>query len=285
MTFAHSLMPVRESMSKENHSNSDNNHFDPCHSEGIQGGCNSCSHRDECIPIPVEDEFVRDPMEPRPDEQLLVVSKGEQLTLFDLNEYLDITEPVWHERFATDTVFTHMEDGTEDEELTLIDFMLSFDCDDDAEFRMLLIDSYVNGYWEPMRFDLDSGDYLLDYCNNSWHLATPQKWKQLTNEYSHENCDWATYDESYVHLEGEGKVQRFPLKDYFEGFEDFVRIKAIKDAVESVEVLLPMTEPYQVGYIHGTLYVATPEQMATLVETATIVDQFDADADDLGDEW
>lgn len=270
-------------MNNENQDQTENA-FDPCHSDGIPGGCSSCEHRDECIPLPTELDFVRDPAEPHPGDQFLVVGTGEQLTLFDVSDYLDDEEPIWHERFATDTVFTHMEDGSGDDELTLIDFMMGFDCMDN-DFRELVINFYSTGYWLPMAHNYGEQDYLLDHINGAWHLATASKLDDLTNIYSHDNCDWVDLSRSYVHLEGEGNVQRFPVQDYFDGFEDFIRIKTIKDVVENVEVLVPTAEPFQLGYIHGKLYVATPDQMSTLIETANIVDQFDSGLEDLGDDW
>ena len=193
MTFVEWLTPVGESMSKENHDNSNDNHFDPCHSDGIIGGCSSCSHRDECIPPVTDDEFVRDPAEPRPDDEVLLVTTGEQLTLFDVNEYLN---------------------------------------SDEDDF---------------------GGDEDVSKC--------------------------------FVHLEHDGIISRVSLTEYFDGFEDFIRLAVIQNIVSNVEVLIPTDEPAHVGFIHGTLYVGTAEQLSALSDAAGIVDSVDLSIEDLGDEW
>jgi len=180
-----------------NEKDTPNIHFDPCHSEGIPGGCDSCSHRDECIPA-ATDDFFRDPMEPHPDEQSVSIRQPQQLTLFDVNEYLT-------------------NETTDDD-----------DDDDD---------------------------------------------------------DWVDMSKSYVHLEGQGNAERVPLAEFNAGYQDFVRIRTVKEVVDRTEILAPFDGPVQVAFIHGTLYVATPEQLATLIETATYVDGLDLASDDPGEGW
>ncbi len=203
-----------------------NSHFDPCHSEGIPGGCDSCSHRDECIPAATDDDFFRDPMEPHPDEQSVNIRQPQQLTLFDVNEYL-------------------ANEATDDD-------------DDDDE----PLGSFVVQIGEQLTlFNLDDDDDDDD------------------------DDDWVDMSKSYVHLEGQGNAERVPLAEFNAGYQDFIRIRTVKEVVDHTEILAPFDGPVQVAFIHGTLYIATPEQLATLIETATFVDGLDLASDDPGEGW
>ena len=263
------------------------NHFDPCHSDGIPGGCSSCEHKDECLsPQPTETEFFRDPSEPNPFDEMFVVQDGEQLTLFDLSDYLNEPEPIWHERFATDTVIAYWPDGADIDEMTLVDFMMGHDLLDD-EFKTSVIEFYSSGWWEPLRLDFGRHDYVFDFMDGFWRLLTHDHWLAVMADEDDEDgeggcgedCDCVDVDLSYVVLNGSAGRQEVPLSEYLDGLVEHVRINTLREVVGSVEVLSGFDDGYAVGYFGDTLYIGTDSQLATLKETVDFMHSLEGDGE------
>ena len=278
-------------MNRDSDNTSDSNHFDPCHSDGIPGGCSSCEHRDECIQPDTDDEFLRDPMEPHPGDEFLVIDDGEQLTLFNVNDYLnDETEEeedfigAWAPLFEAQTVIVHLNNDPVGEELSIMDFMIAYDCHS-AAFVSLFSKFIMSREPVPIPLNYDGIDYLFDRHNFQFRVATPEFWEQVHAgkwddedfDDCDEQCNCVDMAKSFVHLDGDAGPNRIPLQEYLDDFAAFIRTQTVRDMVDNFEVLVDVEEEFSVGYIAGTMYLATPSQMATLRETAEFMHSLECD--------
>ena len=180
--------------------NTPDNHFDPCHSDGIPGGCSSCEHHDECVPPSTDDDFFRDPMEPHPSDGLLVVDDGEQLTLFDVSDYVSTDDD--------DDLFEEF-----DESCFCVDLDASYvHLDGDAGPKRIPLEEYLDGFgsWvrsETIREMVDNfeplipleGQCSVGFFGGKLYLATPGQMATLreTAEFMHSlECDCGDEDDS-----------------------------------------------------------------------------------------